>query len=339
MRSLQFFPWFEQEGLECIATPLVNDDQLLYRYQAGMYSPLHLLQGYWQRVRILMMRHNFDLVWIEKESLPWLPAWLELFLLRGVPYVLDYDDAVFHNYDLHSSALVRKFFGRRIDHLMAGANLVIAGNEYLSNRARKAGAHWVEIIPTVIDLNRYEVKSTISAPSDPLLIIWIGSPSTATYLSMLEAPLTRLSRQFPIRLRIIGAGISDIPGVDVESVAWSEETEVESIKAGDIGVMPLMDSPWEQGKCGYKLIQYMACGLPVVASSVGVNNKIVQPGKNGFLASSNEEWLNALNLLLGNTTLRKEMGAVGRKLVEDEYSIDKVAPTLAAFLISVAARC
>lgn len=332
MRFLQYMPWFERLGIKCTIVPLLNDNQLADRYREKKYSFSSLLRSYCRRMFGLWQRHNCNLVWIEKEALPWLPAWFERWLLSGVPYVLDYDDAIFHNYDLHSSAIVRCFLGKRIDHLMAGARLVVAGNSYLAQRAREAGASCVEIVPTVIDLDRYSIKSFVSDKPEPLRIVWIGSPSTTRYLEMLREPLAELSRRFTIQLRVIGGEAFSIPGVDIDVVKWSEDTEAASLQACDIGVMPLLDSPWERGKCGYKLIQYMACGLPVVASPVGVNSEIVCPGKNGFLAGSDEVWVDALGELLSDPLLRRRMGAAGRKLVEEEYCIQQVAPRMAELL-------
>jgi len=334
MRSLQFLPWFEQASMKCTVAPLVDDTQLQVLYQKGSYHLLDMFQAYCRRIHAMVQRHRFDLVWIEKEALPWFPAWVEGFLLRGVPYVLDYDDAIFHNYDQHFSVSVRRFLGRRIDRLMAGACLVIAGNAYLAKRARDAGAPWVEIVPTVIDLDRYAVEPVSVPSSEQLRIVWIGSPSTVQYLSLLREALAVISEKFSFRLRVIGWGAIDLPGVDVEFVPWTEATEVSLIKACDIGVMPLPDSPWERGKCGYKLIQYMACGLPVVASPVGVNGEIVRVGENGFLANTAREWVDALGRLLTDAALRQQMGRMGRKRVEEVYCVQQVAPRLAALLRS-----
>jgi len=332
MRFLQFLPWFEQAGMKCTVAPLVDDTQLQVLYQKGSYQLLDMFQAYCRRIHTMVQRHNFDLVWIEKEALPWLPAWFERFLLRGVPYVLDYDDAIFHNYDQHSSAWVRRFFGRRIDRLMAGARLIVAGNAYLAQRALDAGALWVEIVPTVIDLDRYAVKSALTQGGEPLRIVWIGSPSTVRYLALLRAPLAAMSQRFALKLWVIGEGVIDLPGVDVQFVQWTEATEVASIQACDIGVMPLFGFPWERGKCGYKLIQYMACGLPVVASPVGVNGEIVRVGENGFLADTDSEWVDTLSRLLSDAALRQKMGKAGRKRVAEEYCLQKVAPRLVALL-------
>ena len=342
MRSLQYAPWFRQAGLEVTAQSLISDELLAARYQHGNYG-FSLLRAYADRLRALMARQQFDLVWIEKEALPWWPLWLELALLRGVPYVLDYDDAIFHNYDQHPNSWVRSVFGRRLDGLMARAALVVGGNNYLAQRARDSGARWVEVLPTVIDLTRYPSKPPDSTTAHmPLMatvglprIVWIGSPSTVRYLQLIREPLQALAARQPFVLRVIGGGAVDLPGVQVEVLPWAEATEVESISDCQVGVMPLLDSLWERGKCGYKLIQYMACGLPVVASGVGVNPEIVRNGENGFLADTPPEWVNALGNLLSDSALRMQMGAMGRQQVENEYCLQKTGPRMAQLLRSV----
>ncbi|MHA7681459.1 glycosyltransferase family 4 protein [Cupriavidus sp. PET2-C1] len=337
MRFMQFASRLESAGVVCSTQAFLDDDSLMARYRGGRYQRSHLIQSYWARIKQLVRRQSFDLLWIEKEALPWFPASLERALLRGVPYVLDYDDALFHNYDLHRSSLVRCMLGRRIDRLMAGASLVVAGNEYLAQRARDAGAPWVEIVPTVVDLERYDLTARSYEEGQVPRIVWIGSPSTARYLSTLEAPLQELARSFAFKLRVIGADV-DLPGVDVECVPWTEATEVASIAQCDIGIMPLVDSPWEHGKCGYKLIQYMACGLPVVASPIGVNTQIVRDGENGFLADGAQAWVARLSQLLEDLAMRTAMGREGRRRVEAEYCVQQVAPRLAKLLQKVGAR-
>ncbi|WP_059411147.1 glycosyltransferase family 4 protein [Cupriavidus basilensis] len=336
LRMLQFLPWLKEAGLESNAQALLDDEMLQKKYRSGGYNRRAMMAAYGARMRSLGRRRESDLVWIEKEALPWFPASVEHALLRGVPYVLDYDDALFHNYDLHRSMLVRRLMGRRIDRLMAGARLVVAGNEYLAKRAREAGARWVEIVPTVIDLDRYRVGDRPS-PAGVTRIVWIGSPSTAAYLEALEEPLRRLAARHQFKLRVIGADVS-MHGVDVECLPWSEGSEVAAIAECHVGIMPLKDSPWERGKCGYKLIQYMACGLPVVASPVGVNVQIVRDGENGFLADGPQAWETRLGQLLENESLRESMGRAGRCRVEQEYCVQQVAPRLTRLLLQAGAR-
>ena len=336
MRFLQYMPWLKQAGMEVTVEPLLSDELLHARYQRGAYGWGALAGAYASRLRLLRQRSNFDVVWIEKESLPWLPLTLERALLRGVPYVLDYDDAVFHQYDQHPQALVRQLYGRRLDGLMKGAALVVCGNNYLAQRARDAGANWVTVVPTVVDLDRYHVKTILPVINELPRIVWIGSPSTTRYLNLLSEPLRILCEEEPFVLRVIGGDLVDMVGVQIEAITWSENTEVEDIRACDIGIMPLVNSSWEQGKCGYKLIQYMACGLPVVASCVGVNSDIVIDGENGFLVNTSTEWINALKRLLADKLLRSRLGSNGRHLVEDIYCIQQAGPKVTVLLQAAA---
>lgn len=349
LRFLQYFPALQAAGIQVKWQALFGDAALGGRYKRGQYGVGVALAAFGARIQIMIKRRNFDLVWIEKEALPYLPLWLELALLSGAPYVLDYDDAVFHNYDFHRSLLVRRLYGKRLDGLMAKAALVVCGNSYLAQRAASADAARVEQLPTVIDLNRYTLQSRaqfISDVHDPVQdalqehvprIVWIGSPSTSKYLALLAEPLQALAQAMPFVLRIIGAQFA-LPGVQVECVPWSEATEVGDIAACDVGVMPLQDTAWERGKCGYKLIQYMACGLPVVASDVGVNSEIVQAGVNGYLARNTDEWLNALKSLISDAAARHQFGISGRQRVEDVYCIQKTGPVLAQWLAKAAGK-
>lgn len=333
MRFFQFLPYLQAHGFEFVISPLVGDDALAGKYRSGRYGLGGLVSAYRHRIAALMRRGRFDLVWIEKEALPWMPAGFETRLLRGVPYVLDFDDAIFHNYDRHRLAMVRRCFGSRIDRLMAGARLVVAGNRYLRERAVQAGAPWVELLPTVVDIDRYEVKDAKNMPSvAPPRIVWIGSPSTARYLSLLEKPLAELAQEQQFVLRVIGGGQIEMPGVEVEALPWSKERESIMLRESDIGVMPLQDSPWEQGKCAYKLIQYMAAGLPTVASPIGANCEVVVNGTTGFLPETPKAWVEKLRLLLHDAALRERMGKVGRERVEMEYSLQRIAPQLARLL-------
>lgn len=339
MRSFQYLPWLEEAGFEVRIESLLSDDLLRVRYVEGRHRIIALIGAYFNRLRALMSRHRFDLLWIEKEALPWWPLWFELAMLRKVPYVLDYDDAIFHNYDQHKSSLVRRFFGRRLDGLMAQAALVVGGNNYLLQRACDAGAVRTEFLPTVIDLRHYQLHAAArgdeTSYDDKLpRIVWIGSPSTVSYLRLLAAPLQSLSKSHPFVLRIIGGGEINLPGVQTEILPWSEDSEFEDISKADVGIMPLKDSFWERGKCGYKIIQYMASGLPVVASGVGVNLEIVREGENGYIANSDSEWIAALGKLLEDPLLRMKMGRTGRRRVEEDYCIQKTAPRVVELLNS-----
>lgn len=331
LRMHQYLALLGSMGFDCWVFPLVRDRMLGDRYRRSRYGFIGLLGAYLRRIRVLSRARRYDLVWIEKEALPWFPAWTERLLLRKVAYAVDIDDAVFHQYDMHPIRWVRHFMGRRLDRTMARASVVVAGNSYLAARASTAGARRVVIVPTVVDLDRYPTM-TRERSSAPLRIVWIGSPTTSHYLRIIEEPLARLARRHRFRLRVIGAEDFRMSGVEVEAMPWSRNSEVARLQECHIGVMPLHSSPWELGKCGYKLVQYMACKLPVVASRVGANVDIVAHGETGFLANDGAEWLSMLETLLSDPGARERMGRAGREIVEIRYSTAAQAGRLGSLL-------
>lgn len=338
MRSHQYLLPLTAAGIQVDSEALFDDEQLARRYRIGRYRADALASSTLKRLAGLRRGKHYDLVWIEKEALPWAPAWIECSLLGHARYVLDFDDAIFHNYDLNPRSAVRHLLGRKIDRLMQSASLVIAGNDYLADRARRAGSPHVEVIPTVIDLNRYlrAPEAPVPRPAPPR-IVWIGSPSTLPYLTGIGPALRDLTTRHPFVLRVIGGNI-DLPGVTTECLPWSADSEVADLASSDIGIMPLPDTPWARGKCAYKLIQYMACGLPTVASPVGANNQVISDGHTGYLASTPQQWVERLEALLRTPDLRHRMGCAGRLSVEQHYCLQVTAPRLAELLVATAHR-
>lgn len=328
LRTLQYVPYLRASGFEIELLPLLGNAYLTGLYN-GKFSKADVASSYMRRVHKLLSSYRYDLIWIEKELLPWLPALVELALVpRTTVLVVDYDDAVFHRYDEHRSRLVRRVLGRKIDAVMQRANVVTAGNAYLAQRARDAGCCRVEWLPTVIDLDRYPAAREEKS-ARPVVVGWIGSPSTAGYLEMVAPALIELGRTQPLRCVAIGARPDQLVGTPFEAWEWTEVNEVALLHQLDIGIMPLPDAPWERGKCGYKLIQYMGCTLPVVASPVGVNRDIVREGENGFLATNTGDWICALKALIDDGALRRRMGEAGRRQVEQVYCLQVQASRLA----------
>ena len=335
LRSLQYLPLLREYGIDVQVHALFPDAYLEELYRG---SPSAAWYRAWchgmQRIRQLLRRNEHDLTWIEGELFPYLPNWVESALARSVtPYVVDYDDALFHKYDLSENPLVRRMLGRKIDQVMRNATCVIAGNGYLASRALQAGATRIAIIPTVVDERRYTMVSH-GADKQPV-IGWIGSPATEHYVLDNREVLERVCAKHGARLLLIGPHTeiaSQFSGVVPEVAEWSEDNEAALIRRMDIGIMPLRDGPWERGKCGYKIIQYMASGLPVVASAVGTNSDIVRDGENGFLADDASAWEESLGQLITDWSLRSRMGQAGRACVENEYSLKAQAPRLAEVL-------
>ena len=335
LRLYQYLPYLQNAGIDATLAPFFDDDYVLGIY-GGKVAKLPILKAYFDRLRFMLKAGRFDAVWVEKEMLPWIPAWLELGLFPAkLPLIVDYDDAVFHRYDQHRLSLVRGLLGRKIDRGMQRADLVVAGNEYLANRARNAGASRVEILPTVVDVGRYGVTSRIPGAQQLPVIGWIGSPLTAKYLNLIAPALHEIVSRRLGRVIAVGANANRLDDLPVEILPWAEATEVNDIQGFDIGIMPLPDSPFERGKCGYKLIQYMACGKPVVASPVGVNSMIIRDGVDGFLASTHQEWISALTRLIADPKLRQQMGHAGRLRIENEFSLQRAAPRLVSLIGSV----
>jgi len=328
LRMYQYLPALERLEVEVAVSPLL-DDAHVRTIALNKKRYLGNLGDIIRRIRTFSNTNAEKILWVEKELLPWLPWGIERSLLRkAMTLVTDYDDAIFHNYDLHRNPFVRRLLGRKIDRVMAASTIVFAGNNYLAGRARRAGARDVRIIPTVVDTTRYQVISR-ETRTEPR-IGWIGSPSTwEQYLKPMMPMLANVAADAGAMINVVGAPPSAGSFPETTFLPWSEEAEVSLIQDMDIGIMPLDDSPWARGKCGYKLIQYMACGLPVVASPVGVNAEIVEHGVNGFLARNDAEWREALMTLLNDPDLRRRMGAAGRKKVEREYSLQVYGPKVA----------
>ena len=301
--------------------PLFGDTYLekLYQGKKDIYATL---KGYLNRFFLLFFVFRYDKVVIEKELFPYLPAVFErLLTLFGVKYIVDYDDAIFHNYDLHTNFAIRLLFKNKIDVVMKKSATVIVGNSYLADRAKYAGAKKIVIIPTVIDTDRYQTK--VVSNSRPFVIGWIGSPSTFKYLKGLKTVFEQLTVKHNIALHIVGAKDSlGLPTIE-KHIEWSEDTEVASILTFDVGIMPLNDTPWEKGKCSYKLIQYMGCGIPVVASPVGMNVEVVKQNVNGFLATIAKDWVVAFENYLNEPNLQIVHGKNNSIFVENYFSLKK----------------
>ncbi|MFT6349726.1 MAG: glycosyltransferase involved in cell wall biosynthesis [Psychromonas sp.] len=334
LRSLQYLPYLEAKGFEVTVSSLFDDQYLDQLYRHGKRAPLHMVMLYLRRMFVLLSAFRYDLIWVEKEIFPYMPALAERVLHRlGKRYIVDYDDAIFHNYDSLKNPVLRKLLGRKIDVVMRYASCVAVGNDYLASRAKVAGAVCLELVPTVVDIRRYNSKET-SLDARPV-IGWIGSPSTQRYVADIAQTLTSLCQKHDAQLLLIGASAdiaTEFPGLNIEVEPWSEASEAELIARMDIGIMPLPDGPWEKGKCGYKLIQYMACGIPVIASPVGVNVDIVGASQCGLLAANVAEWEAALAQLLESSALRQQLGRAGRQAVENRYSLQVQAPILAGIL-------
>jgi glycosyltransferase involved in cell wall biosynthesis len=330
-RFTQFLPALDAAGVRATVSPLLDDAYLAGRFGAGGSALPSYASAFSRRLRAVLSARRYDLVWLYCEAFPYLPPWFEATLrAMGVPYVYEFDDAFFHQYDAHPNPWVRRLLGGKIRTVLRGARGVIAGNAYLADYARSVQSN-VFVVPTVVDTERYALAPPRD-PARPFTVGWIGSPSTAPYLREVHGALRRFCADTGSRVVAVGAGDLALEGVSLEHRRWGEDTEVGDIQGFDVGIMPLPDTPWARGKCAFKLVQYMACGLPVVASPVGMNATLVTHGTDGFHAADEAAWVRALNALHTDASLRARMGAAGRRTIERGYSLAVTAPRVVGIL-------
>ena len=323
-RMGQYVPGLAELGIDLRLTGLLGDEYLRRRFNGGGLPLAAMVHDGAERLKQLHHLGEFDLAMLYCELFPFMPGWLERVLIRK-PYIYDLDDAFYLRYRLGRKRLARSVLGDKFDSVMAGAAAVTAGNSVLAEYALKHNPA-VRQIPTVVDTTRY--VPVTRRQNSVFTVGWIGSPSTASYLPELVAPLAALGAEAPLNFVVIGGKAPAIPNVNVIEVEWQEHTEVDLINTFDVGVMPLPDDDWARGKCAFKLIQYMACAVPVVASPVGANADVVTP-ECGLMASTTDEWVQALKAIRDDAGLRQRMGEAGRQRVVEHYSLHTALPKLA----------
>ncbi len=287
------------------------------------------------RLRSLLAARHADVVILQRKLLP---LWQLNLLRRLTPRLIyDVDDSLFQR-DSYSrkgseSAARRMSFWSTV----YAADAVIAGNDYLKNRTEAyVDSRHVHVVPTCVEPSRYQLARHKRGPASARLV-WIGQQSTLPSLSLAGEHLAAASARLPgLELRVICDRYPDLAGVRVEPRRWSVESEATELCDADIGVNWLPDDSWSRGKCGLKVLQYMAAGLPVVANPVGMNCEMVVDGETGFLASTPREWSEAIARLASNPGLREKMGMRGRDLVERHYSVRKWADRFARLVEDVA---
>ena len=349
-RVFDYLPLLRRAGVTCDVR-VVTPDDLIKRNTRGIFSRLlyyvlSYFRAQWTGWTCVFTASQYDVILIQKAlfSFP-IPR-----LLRRYKHKIffDFDDAIFTLENPNAGWINRLRTRRRamgVPAMLQTAHCAIVENAYTAEFAARY-CPCVSQITGPIDTTRYVPRKAVSgqdnqppAPSPQPLISekialgWIGSQWTTRYLDMIRDPLAALARRYPnLELRLIGAGEFDVSDLQIVCLDWALETEVGYLQTFDIGLMPLPDDPFTRGKGGYKLLQYMACGLPVVASPVEINREIVTHGENGFLADTDAEWIEFLGILIENKTLRNRLGAAGRARVIAHYALEKSSEQLLALL-------
>lgn len=243
------------------------------------------------------------------------PAWfMSLLQLACDNIIFDFDDAIFVR--SNGAAAVRRM--KRFKTMVAYCNQVWAGNSFLARAASKNNN--LMLLPTAINIDHYAVNAT--KPDTSIDLVWIGSSSTRKYLELVIPALESLAADLPqLRLKIIADFDVNSRHIKTLPVQWTEETEAQELAGSHIGIAPMIDNDWTRGKCGLKLLQYMAAGLPVITSPFGANKEIVIDGETGLFADSEQQWIQTMQQLVTDAGLRERMGSAGRQRAQDYYSI------------------
>ncbi len=336
-RFEQWDPLLRERGVDITYAPFEDEELHAAVHQPGMIGKkLRLVaRGLARRLDLVKKVKDYDLVYILREAaLLGPPVFERLIHQSGAPIVFDFDDAIFVSYRSPSNGYLSYLkFASKTKTICRIASHVMVGNPYLAEYARQVNDR-VTVIPTTIDTQKY-LAPPPKKSSGPPVIGWTGSYSTVQHLDTLRGALKKLAERESFRLRVIGTPAYDCPPVDVEAMRWRADTELEDLSAIDIGVMPLPDDRWSKGKCGLKALQFMALGIPTVCSPVGVNTDIIQDDQNGFIAGTEDEWVDKLSRLLRSHELRQRLGHAGRVTVEQKYSAITQAPRVYEIFKSV----
>ena len=331
-RIQQYLPFLAAEGIDVCVRPFYSERlfELVLRPHALGKRALLFAERAARRLAQLATLGGFDGVFLYREAFPLGPPWWEWVCAKGwrKPIIFDFDDAIFLGDTSDTNRFLRGLkWPSRVGEILRWSRHVIAGNSFLASYARTYQPA-VSVIPSSIDTERFRPRGrNTRETSEPLVIGWIGTPTTAKYLQSLDGVFRQLARQHAFTVKVVGAGYAlPMSGVRLDERPWDLAREVEEFATCDIGVYPMWDDAWSRGKCGLKALQFMACGVPVVAARVGMNCEIIEEGANGLLAASDSEWVAALSRLLDDSSLRQRLGQAGRETVEARYSLAVNAP-------------
>lgn len=320
-RVYQFLPYLRASGIDCVVYPLFGPTYYkLLEMQSTilrvMGKVVYTMVRFVKRGLDLLFIWSADLVVIEGQLFPYFPATAERVLV-GMKWkvVVELDDAIY----------LTRWHQRKLQALLRLSTAAIVGNQTLAAYSRSF-ATTVSVVPTVVDTERFKPRDHIPDRSPcmrpSLTLVWVGLACNLRYLKPIRMVLRELQQSEGIRFLVISSRPPTLPGVEVEFMPWTFEAEVIALQQCQIGIMPLPDDEWARGKCGLKLLQYMAVGLAAVASPVGVNREIITHGQNGFLAGTIDDWYYCLVCLCRNAELRVKLGQAARSTVESRYSLN-----------------
>jgi glycosyltransferase involved in cell wall biosynthesis len=339
----QFRGPLSERGISLDVRSFLDEAGLRHLYGDRVSSKLSAVgRGLLRRTGDVARVHDYDVVLVQREAMligPPIVEWL-VSTIGAKPIVLDIDDPIW----LPEQSLVPGILSKvrrwpgKAHWLLRHATLVICGNHILAEYVRSLGGQ-ARVVPNAVDTGRFRPSARSHSAGAPL-VGWIGSHGTYPYLEAILPSLREAGRRAPFRMLVVGSGRPSMPieGVPVDVRGFNLEREVDDFASLDIGLYPLCDEPWAAGKSGLKAIQYLAVGVPYIASPVGIVAEIGVPGVTHFLANDADDWQTALSSLLEDQQLRAQMGAAGRRYAELNHDVPKAADLLAEALRDAAGR-
>lgn len=322
----QYFDAFRADGWEITVKPFIKQPFWKIIYQPGntFKKAYCTATSYKARFQLLSEAGKYDVVYLHLWGTPFGPPLFEKLLRKKAKRLIyDIDDLVYlKNTKSKAHPMVTWIKGRKKPlYLMQHADHVITCTPYLDEFVKQFNTNTTDISSTVDTDQRYQVVNNYA--NDHLITIgWSGSLSTSKYFYLLADVFKQLAQKHRFRLVVMGDPAVSIEGLDVEAIPWAESYEIEKLQQFDIGVYPLPDEEWVLGKSGLKAIQYMALGIPTVATAIGANFRVIEDGHSGFLVNNTEEWIKVLGRLIEDPELRRRTGLNGRKRVESLFSIE-----------------
>lgn len=318
-------PYLQQAGIPYTIAPFMDEHtwQVLYHKGSAVQKVLGIFKGYLKRVKTLFWDiHAYSHVFVHREAAPLGPPvfeWIAAKLWRK-KLIYDFDDAIWipnTGSENKLAAWLKAFW--KVKRVCRMATTITPGNQYLCNYAAQYNDN-VMLLPTCVDMERGHNK--IKEHGEHKVVVgWTGSHSTLPYLDAIIPVLQELQQEMDISFLVIANRKPELPLTDWDFIPWREQSELDDLLKMDIGVMPLQNDAWSEGKCGFKLIQYLSVGIPALASPVGVNSAIIEEGVNGYLCRDKAAWKEHIRELAADVQLRKKMGAAGHAKMMKEYSI------------------
>jgi glycosyltransferase involved in cell wall biosynthesis len=298
--------------------------KILYQPDKFLQKLRGILWGFIKRNAHLFYAFSAEYVFIHREVTPLGPPVFEWILAKILRkrIIYDFDDAIWQkNTSAENRFISRLKMPQKVFRTCRWSYKISCCNEYLASNARRYNSR-ISIIPTTIDAGIWNPIKKRNE-NQPLTLGWTGTHSTLPYLLSIKNAFERIIEKHPkLVIRIICNKRPDWDIPNLEFLTWSKSTEIQDLAGIDIGLMPLPSIPWVQGKCGFKILQYFALGIPAVASPVGINSDLISHGDNGYLCSSEEEWIRDIDMLINSKALRDKIGDSGRKTLVKHYSLE-----------------